>query len=223
MAFAATHMRFALDLKDEYRVRDVKKYIAGTIYPDSRYVTGLDRNLTHGEDMLKPAFARDDFRKGWQVHELCDMVQYFLFTKTVPALAGYSVSGWPEDKWLDFTAAKIVEDVEDAQKYDIEFCLSCLDYAANPNGENIEDVKRYNRAVIACYHRKSAVTPGDIYEFWTGLGLGRELGGKIKRRTEKLLQDAESVAAIGAIYDRIIASYGAYQGYYENRVSGDDT
>ena len=50
MALEATHMRFALDLKNKYQVRNIKKYIVGTIYPDSRYLSGIDRTLTHSEN-----------------------------------------------------------------------------------------------------------------------------------------------------------------------------
>lgn len=75
MSLEATHIRFALDLKDEYKIKDIKKYISGTVYPDSRYITGIDRNLTHYNDILKPEFAKDDFKKGWQVHQICGMIR----------------------------------------------------------------------------------------------------------------------------------------------------
>jgi hypothetical protein len=210
MALAATHMRFALDLKDEYRVRDVKKYIAGTIYPDSRYVTGLDRGLTHGEDILEPAFARDDFRKGWQVHELCDMVQYFVFLKTIPLLARHPFREWPEDRWLDFTAAKTVQDMGDAKKCDLAAYLPCLEYVANPNGEDIEGVRKFNRAVIIRYRGNDAISTASIEGFWDGLGLDRELGAKLRRRTEEFLADKDLTAIIGTVYDKMIAAHGKY-------------
>lgn len=47
MSLGATHIRFALDLRDRYQVQDIEKYLSGTIYSDSRYVTKIDRNLTH--------------------------------------------------------------------------------------------------------------------------------------------------------------------------------
>ncbi len=61
MSLEATHIRFALDLKDKYRVQAIEKYISGTTYPDSRYVTKIDRGLTHNDDILTPGFAKDDF------------------------------------------------------------------------------------------------------------------------------------------------------------------
>jgi hypothetical protein len=47
MALEATHIRFALDLKDTYGVNDVHAFVSGAVYPDSRYVMGIDRIATH--------------------------------------------------------------------------------------------------------------------------------------------------------------------------------
>ena len=38
MALEATHIRFAYDLKEKYKITDLEKYISGLIYPDSRYI-----------------------------------------------------------------------------------------------------------------------------------------------------------------------------------------
>ena len=68
MALEATHIRFALDLKDKYQVKDLEKYISGTIYPDSRYVSEIGRELTHPKDYLDwDIFAVDDFKKGFEI------------------------------------------------------------------------------------------------------------------------------------------------------------
>lgn len=41
MALEATHLRFALDLLPKLEVKDINDYLAGSIYPDSRYTTGI--------------------------------------------------------------------------------------------------------------------------------------------------------------------------------------
>lgn len=52
MALEASHIRFALDLKDKYSIQDVQKLVSGTVYPDSRYATKIDRQLTHPQDFM---------------------------------------------------------------------------------------------------------------------------------------------------------------------------
>ncbi len=84
MSLIATHIRFAINLKDIYHVQDIEKYIAGTVYPNSRYVTKIDRKLTHNNNILRPTFTKDDFKKGWQVHQICDIVQNKIKTKILP-------------------------------------------------------------------------------------------------------------------------------------------
>lgn len=42
MALEGTHIRFALDVGDKYNIKDLGKYISGTLYPDSRYITGIN-------------------------------------------------------------------------------------------------------------------------------------------------------------------------------------
>ena len=57
MAFTATHIKFALDFKDKYDIKDLSHYLSGAIYPDSRYVTGIDRNLTHNSDLHRSSWV----------------------------------------------------------------------------------------------------------------------------------------------------------------------
>ena len=85
MALEATHIRLAFDLKERYGVKDVKRYIAGTIYPDSRYVAHIDRMATYPEDYLDWDLNRmDDFKKGWFVHLFADHVQYRVAKDLLP-------------------------------------------------------------------------------------------------------------------------------------------
>ena len=137
MALEATHMQFALDLKDEYQVIDLEKYIVGSIYPDSRYVTGIDRTLTHGEWILADDFTVDDFHKGWQVHQLADNIQTEIikdyFPKLVPVFA--KEDKMIKDEWTMFSAIKIIQDMNDLQKFDLQQSVKYLEnYVFNPNG-----------------------------------------------------------------------------------------
>lgn len=43
MPLEATHIRFALDLLNKYKIKNIDQYIAGAVYPDSHYITGIKK------------------------------------------------------------------------------------------------------------------------------------------------------------------------------------
>ncbi|MFH1835317.1 MAG: hypothetical protein ABH851_03910 [Methanobacteriota archaeon] len=62
MALELTHVLFARDLKDKLNVQNEAEYYAGTVYPDSRYTTGIQRDKTHVKAPLDPFVeGLDDF------------------------------------------------------------------------------------------------------------------------------------------------------------------
>jgi hypothetical protein len=126
MALEATHIRFALDVKDLYGIKNIAEYIQGTVYPDSRYVSGISRELTHDSNFLEKSFANNDFNAGWQAHLMCDKIQRRVFHQNLPGFDKYKSEGYQEDKWIDFTAAKIIADMNDVQMFDIQSILEFL-------------------------------------------------------------------------------------------------
>ena len=158
MPLEATHIRFALDLKDEYKIKDIKKYISGTVYPDSSYITGIDRNLTHHEDILKSEFAKDDFKKGWQVHQICDMIMNKEKKKVLSSSFVDGRAGFNEEEWIISSAMKIIQDMNDMQNFDLQKNLKYLNFAYNPNGENLSDIRKYNQIIIDLYKNKKVTT-----------------------------------------------------------------
>ncbi|MCX6806647.1 MAG: hypothetical protein NT135_00775 [Candidatus Berkelbacteria bacterium] len=207
MSLQATHIRFALDVKDKYQVKDIKKYICGTVYPDSRYTTKIDRTLTHNGDILLPAFAKDDFKKGWQVHQICDILQNYIFSKNIPLLVKYSIKTWEEPKWLSFTASKIIQDMADMQSFDIQKILVNLNYTYNPNSENIADVKKSNQIIINLYKDKKTTSSDDYYHMWLDVGMDKEKASKLKAKAKEFLKDKQLVSQIQSCYDKILKLY----------------
>ena len=63
MALPATHIRFAAALCERLGVADLPAFFSGTLYPDSRWLTGVDRQRTHGRRHLDPEFPADDFTR----------------------------------------------------------------------------------------------------------------------------------------------------------------
>jgi hypothetical protein len=204
MALEATHIRFALDLIEDYKIQNIEQFLLGAIYPDSRYITNIDRNLTHNDEVLSCEFARDDFRKGWQVHQICDIVQNEIRKELFPeSLYVYGV-GYSE--WVTSSAIKIIQDISDLKFFDIHKYLKYFESANNPNGENIDDIKKYNKTIIDLYSKKEISVNG-YYDMWLSWGIGEVDGGKIKLKTEEFLNNLELVKKIQSIYGEMIKSY----------------
>jgi hypothetical protein len=203
MALEATHIRFALDIRDQYNVQDIEKYISGAIYPDSRYVTGIDRSLTHNDDIMLLEFAKDDFKKGWQAHQICDVVQGEILTD----LLLDRDDDWDERRWIKISAVKIIQDMNDMKCFDLQSNLKYLEYAFNPNSENIDDIKKYNQIMIDLYKNKKETTIEDNYKMWIALGVDAGQGKKIKIKTEEFLSDNKLVKKIHSIYNKMLKRY----------------
>ena len=59
MPFQATHLHYALLKMPELDIKDINKYLSGAVYPDSRYTTKIERDLTHA-----PSLFPEDVRNG---------------------------------------------------------------------------------------------------------------------------------------------------------------
>ena len=205
MALAATHIKFALDVKGKYHVQDMGRYLIGTIYPDSRYITGIKRELTHGDYLLSSQFASDDFKKGWSVHFVCDKV----FNKiTDKDFSEFLISGAPAnfgtDWWINKTAIKILLDIEILKKIDIKQYLPMLNLVENPNGESIEDM-RYSNSLTQKLYIKEKVTIEDIGIMFLKLGIKKELiKGVVRKSTEYSTMPDFSIR-INNLYESMLA------------------
>jgi len=125
MVLEASHIRFALDIKDLLKVQDIDAYVSGSIYPDSRYVTEVDRLATHPKDYRDDSmFHTSDFRKGWFAHLLADDAQFVCMGEMLPQVK----IGTGEESWIKRSAIKILQDIEDAKEFDLAkySALSCI-------------------------------------------------------------------------------------------------
>ena len=102
---------------------------------------------------------------------------------------------------------KIIQDMNDMQNFDLQKNLKYLDFAYNPNGEDLSDIRKYNQIMIDLYKNKKITTVEDNYKMWLALGINKEQGDKIKKKTKEFLKDKKLVKKIEAIYDGMIANY----------------
>ena len=204
MALEATHIRFALDVKTKYQVSDTKRYISGTIYPDSRYVTGIDRNLTHPDNYPDwNLVLADDFKKGWFVHLLCDKIQYRVTKEKLPHI--YSgVTGQGSEVWIKSTAIKILLDIDDAKKFDIKTCLPCLSQGENPNGEDVQKIQQYNHIFQKMYADPAQVNIESYYAMWKEFGIGDALAMQVKQKAEEYSRDAATMDVVRKVYSEML-------------------
>jgi hypothetical protein len=204
MALEATHLRFALDLKDKYKIKDIKKYISGVVYPDSRYITGIDRELTHPSDYRDWLWDEtDDFRKGWFVHLLTDETQSKVIREKLPQVFA-GVHGQGSDVWVNHSAIKVLLDLDDVKKFDIKKYLPYLSYVENPNGEDLEILKKYNQIFTKMYANLEKIDIDISCRMWADFGVGHDLVEKVRIKTAEYSKDASIMKAVSEIYQDTI-------------------
>jgi len=200
MALEASHIRFALDLKDAYGVSDIDAFVAGSIYPDSRYVSGIGRMETHPDDYLDDSvFNSSDFKKGWHAHLLCDTVQGACMKELLPTVK----TGEGEESWIERTAIKILQDIEDAKKFDLAAHLP-LRHAENPNGEPIEKINEYHAIFPSMYRDPQSVSVEDAHDMWLKFGVPEETVVKVRDTVERFSKDLDIVAGVSKLYDTML-------------------
>ena len=201
MALAGTHIRFALDLAERLHIQDVKPYILGTLYPDSRYVSGTDRRLTHPKNFF-PKRALSDFENGWAVHILCDHIQGEVFGKLFPDLFPQGLS--LEDWWPVISVLKVLQDTDDIARVDVMPFIVSLDTAYNPVGEDIEKVREYNEIIQRVYRTRQKGKGIDAIEMWRQVGVNPERLDKIRGVLNAYSSAPEILSRIPQVYPEMI-------------------
>lgn len=201
MPLEATHIKFALDKQDKYHIQDLSKYLSGSVYPDSRYITKISRELTHSDNLLSPDFGVDDFKKGWANHFLCDKLWNQVIDNNFPEIFKNEESrGWGSEHWIKNTALKNILDLEVLKMFDIQNYLPLLFDTICPNGEPAEQVKEYYKMIRELYGVRWMVTIGDLKLMWIRLGVGDELVKKVTKKSVEFADNPELVTKIRLQY-----------------------
>lgn len=206
MALEGTHIRFAVDTQDFFEVSDIVKYIAGSIYPDSRYPTGIDRALTHDDSQMQQSFWKDDdFRKGWAAHLLYDKIQYDVHTewfKDILKENNPQMSG--KDDWIVRTALKILQDIDDIGQFDIKKHLGSLRYIETPNGEAKEAIQKYNQLFIDIYSKAPNISIEDLEKMWVDWNIPKDIAAKMRTKAYEIQADPELKLKVDKIYNETL-------------------
>lgn len=203
MALEGTHVRFALDLLPMLDIADIDSYCAGAVYPDTRYVTRVDRNVTHGPECPHDPFAEglSDFQRGWASHLLYDHEAGGAMKKHLSPELGPLGQG--NAAWVEFTAMKVVEDMEAVRsRPDALTYLQNLSMPSSPSGEPLEKLQ-YHFSITSKLYR-AAPSLVEYRQWFIDIGAPEELATAIADRARAMLSDAEYSANLTAIYQRVL-------------------
>jgi hypothetical protein len=205
MALPATHIRFAAAIADRFGISDEDAYFSGTVYPDSRWVSGIARNRTHDRRFLSTDFPSDDFTRGWHIHCVCDRIQSGIHDELLgdlPAMAG-------DARWVRASAAKVVQDMHDAGNARLNERLSLLTCHRAPNGESGEAVEAYLGFVRQAYGGGDMPVWRDYAQLWAEVGLGRRLIAQIEAQVELMTADEVLASRLRRTFDRMLNRWTA--------------
>ncbi len=203
MAMPATHIRFAATLAQRLGIQDLGAYLSGTIYPDSRWMTGIDRRKTHDHRFLDPTFPSDDFTMGWHVHCRCDHNQGEIFQQLLGDLSGLS----SDDRWLLFSAAKTIQDMNDAIEGRVFENLCLLTDQRTPNGEDPTAVVAFYDVIQSTYGKEAPVRLPDYVRLWTTVGFDECRIQKIGELVERIFANHQLVGGLRGVFDRMIGDW----------------
>jgi len=203
MALPATHIRFALDLIDRLPVESRKAYLAGTMYPDSRWLTGLGREATHAQAHLQRRFATSDFRWGWHVHCWCDQIQSGLMQENFPESAEYDEGR----RWVYGSALKMLQDNADLPAVDMARAMTGLTAVETPLNEDPERINTYYEGVRDIYAGKRQMGSEDYRRLWRMVGLSSERLDAIMRAMADIAANGGSVKRIHDLFPRMHAAF----------------
>ena len=134
------------------------------------------------------------------MHCLCDRLQKEIHTGILGDLAPLT----SDQRWIRLSAAKVVQDINDAARDDVIQCLDLLTDARTPNGEPLAAVAAYLGLVRKAYGRHSPPDWSDYTRLWLGVGLDRQQIAQIKGEAEQMLADAEMTAGLQATFGRLV-------------------
>jgi len=187
MALPATHIKFAAQREADLNIEDKNKYYSGTLYPDTRYATGIDRGKTHFSELLPADKHEDDFNKGWAVHQSCDEQQaeiaHDIFSDLDPV-------GKSQQWWTRFSAIKAAHDMYDMREFEMKTYLEYLDFVQSQfNEESEAEIEQYYDAVSNAYSNYKI--PEAYNKILEVLNIESEIGATANKMAIKILEEQE--------------------------------
>ncbi len=205
MAWEWTHVRFAHDVKNRFDVSDLEAYYSGSIYPDSRYPSGIARDLTHDESFRQEAFYnQSDFHKGWMVHLLYDRVQFSVMGEDFTDILKEAHDD--RENWQLRTALKILQDIDDQKQFSDDAIRQSVRYVLAPNSEDVHVLETYN-TYFRTFYDATPVNVASYKDYFKTFGIS-SLDAESICHIAVDFQDRETVMRkVCNMYDRTMLAY----------------
>jgi hypothetical protein len=110
----------------------------------------------------------------------------------------------PDERWIRVSAAKAVQDVNDAARGEIQRHLSLLTDNRTPNGESGEGVSAYLELVRGVYSRNAPPVWSDYAALWAGVGLDRQRISRIEEQVERIMGDEILVNDLFGVFQQMV-------------------
>lgn len=204
MATELTHIKFAHDMCGDI-VTSLSDLYSGAVYPDSRYVTGIKRDLTHANCPTDPFQAGlSDFERGWASHILYDGEAKPRYLALSPYGSQEARQG--DDQWCFITAAKILEDHSLAKSApEFQNCFAqMVPPTEPPNGEPPAELQKYHQILAELYSSHPDLE--GYRHLVRAFGAGEELEQKIFREIYSICDNPRLHADLLRIYPEILAN-----------------
>ena len=200
MAMQATHILFARDIKTYLTVQNPHAYFAGAVYPDSRYVTHIERSKTH---IKRNPFdsSLTDFEKGWATHVLYDELSTPKRHHLLPEPVGDYHRKDPIHLYV--TAMKFIEDewaYRELQKD--SSLLQNISFDQAPHEENPELLNKFSKFLFSLY--KQHPTEKDYFAFGVALGTSPDRAHILIEHMKTIKKDQHLVSSITCIYKEVL-------------------
>jgi len=199
----ATHVRFALEFEEALSIKDRDQYLAGVMYPDSRYVTGVDREHTHDYSVEpKDLLEGTDFEKGWKIHVIYDKLQRAYLWEMFSISR---ITSMCSDEWFKIAAAKLIENMWACQMMGDDIDIMTRDYPmVCPNGECESDLKDWHEQNRKVYEQGGIDLESyePIFDYYRDLK--PEIAGGWLEEYHRQVVDSDLKKQILEIYPKIL-------------------
>lgn len=195
MPGSITHLAYIDKYLKKNPVKDFKRFVLGTTFPDIRYFAKVDRNLTHKR--FSPDFnfsGFNSFETGWKLHIWLDN-RWNSLVKNSEFYDRYQ-----NDKMIASVAAKIIEDALDYKKI-----VEPKKYLAILRDAGLESILEIPMEKIRQYYLASAdyMVTKDFKKFIRHF-FSEETIEKVESKINEIKKDKEAMNFLAGILDRLI-------------------
>ncbi|MFA6131189.1 MAG: hypothetical protein WC730_02935 [Patescibacteria group bacterium] len=197
MAAPITHIALTEKIFDSFFNGKLRKdFFIGTLFPDIRYLKGIDRDKTHFENLKITDLKNDEsFSAGVKFHSILDIArERFIVDNNIYSLC-------PESEYIT-QSVKILEDeifYEQVKDWDVSITyLNEILQAEKDYGVVEKDLKKWH-SLLQQYFQKQPDEQA-VKNFTLGIGFSNEVACKINQNISIMKTNKQIIDIIGNLY-----------------------